>query len=282
MVFHQTTGQVRCHRCSARMPVPVHCGHCQTPRRLVRFGMGTQRVEEELQTKFPAARIVRVDSDTMKHADQYRRILRDFEAGNYDLIVGTQMVAKGLDFPFVSLVGIVLADSALAIPDFRASERTFQLVTQVTGRAGRHDAPGRVVVQSLDASVPPIRLAVSQDYQRFAGVELVSRERAGFPPFGRLCRLILADPRDTRVRREADVLASEVRRVVVDLGLPIDVFGPDRCPLSRERNRYRYQVLLRSDLAAAQLTLMERLRGEKRLTARTRQLNVDVDPVDLL
>jgi primosomal protein N' (replication factor Y) len=282
MVFHRTTGQVRCHRCAARMPVPIYCGQCPGQHKLVRFGMGTQRVEEELRHKFPAARVVRVDSDTMKRADQYRRILRDFEAGRYDVIVGTQMVAKGLDFPFVWLVGIVLADSALAIPDFRASERTFQLVTQVAGRAGRRDVPGRVIVQSLDASVPPIRWAVAQDYEHFANVELVLRRRVGFPPFGRLCRLILADPRDTRARQEAGVLADEVRRVVAELKVPVQVFGPDRCPLSRERNRYRYQILLQAKSAADQLTLMDRLRGEKKLTARTRTLIVDADPVDLL
>jgi primosomal protein N' (replication factor Y) len=244
--------------------------------------MGTQRVEEELRHKFEHARIVRVDSDTMKRAEQYRTILRAFEAGRYDVIVGTQMVAKGLDFPFVSLVGIICADSALAIPDFRASERTFQLVTQVAGRAGRREGDGRVVVQSLDPSTPPIRLAVGGDYERFAALELISRGRAGFPPLGRLCRIVLSDARVTRCRQEGAVLAEAIRETVAKLGLAIDVFGPDRCPLSRERNRYRYQVLIRANAPADMIALLERLRGEERLTARTRQLVVDVDPVDLL
>jgi len=282
LIFHKSTGLARCHYCSAKIPVPSHCPNENCRHTLVRFGMGTQRVEEELAYKFPKARIERVDSDTMRRADQYGRIIARFERREIDVLVGTQMIAKGLDFPFVSFVGVVSADTALAIPDFRAAERTFQLVTQVAGRAGRARTAGRVVVQTFATDTHALRYAVTHDYERFAEAEMARRARLRVPPCGRLVRLILADPRTTRLRDAADALAEWIRQTASKHGLAVEVWGPNVCPLARIRNLYRYEILLRADSAALLSAAMQRFRHEPSFRPKVRQFLIDVDPVELL
>ncbi|MFQ5496088.1 MAG: primosomal protein N', partial [Phycisphaerae bacterium] len=178
MVLHQSTKLAHCHYCRARLAVPNRCPTLGCGGNLVRFGMGTERVEEELKRKFPEARVRRIDSDIMRRASDYADLLGAFERRAFDILVGTQMVAKGLDFPFVSFVGVVSADTALALDDFRSEERTFQLVLQVSGRSGRGDAPGHVVVQTFSADTAPIRHAVRGDYEAFARLELDRRREA--------------------------------------------------------------------------------------------------------
>jgi primosomal protein N' (replication factor Y) len=247
--------------------------------------MGTQRVEEELARKFPHVRMVRVDSDTMQHAEQYRQIITDFEAGRLDIIVGTQMIAKGLDFPFVSLVGVVNADTALAIPDFRSAERTFQLITQVAGRAGRGDTAGTVIVQSLhcDPDAPaPIQAAIRQDYERFAHQELQLRRKVMLPPWARLTRITLADTRQSRCRDQAGLLAQRIRQVIKESGSAVRCIGPQPSPIERIRNQYRFDVLLLAPSAPVMQKLLAALREHDTLRTRTRSISVDVDPVALL
>ena len=282
MIFHTTTDMAHCHYCRAKIPVPDRCPNENCRHRLVRFGMGTQRVEEELAVKFPAARVRRVDTDTMLRAAQYEDIVTAFERREIDVMVGTQMIAKGLDFPFVSFVGVISADTALAIPDFRAAERTFQLVTQVAGRAGRAEAAGRVVVQTFMAGATALKHAVTHDFESFAAGELQTREKLRLPPYGRLARLILADVRDSRVRSAADEVATFVREYARAHRLPIECWGPNPCPLSRLRNLYRYEVLIRADTPAVLADAMRRLRHEPALRPRIRQCLIDVDPVSLL
>jgi len=282
MVFHKTIGQAVCHYCRARFNVPRTCPDESCRHKLVRFGVGTQRVEEELIRKFPSARIARVDTDTMRRAEQYERLVEDFEHRRIDVLAGTQMIAKGLDFPFVSFVGVVSADTALAIPDFRAAERTFQLVTQVAGRAGRGPVPGEVVVQSFATDLHAIRAAVAQDFEQFARTELATRRTLRLPPYARLTRIVLSDPRDSRVRAEADRLAERIRETIVAIGSQADCLGPSKCPLERLRNRYRYDLVVRAPTARAMQEILDRLRGQGDLTARVKGFIVDVDPVSLL
>jgi len=282
MTFHKTTGQAQCHHCSARFAVPAHCPHCSGRHRLVRFGMGTQRVEEELASKFPQARVARVDSDTMQKFTQYQQIIGDFEANRIHIIIGTQMIAKGLDFPFVSLVGVVNADTALAIPDFRAAERTFQLITQVAGRAGRGDVPGEVIVQSLNCDQPSVQAAMRQDYPRFAREELLLRRKVMLPPWGRLTRITLSDARQSRCREQAGLLAQNVRRLIERTGSKVQCIGPQTSPIERLRNQYRFDVLLLAPSAPAMQALLAALRDENLLRPRVRGIAIDVDPVALL
>ncbi|MCH7808556.1 MAG: primosomal protein N', partial [Planctomycetes bacterium] len=183
LVVHTATGQSICHYCQLRIPTPTVCPTLNCGQRLVQLGLGTQRVTEVLSMLFPKARIERVDSDTMTHRDKYQWIISAFEAREIDILVGTQMIAKGLDFPFVSFVGVVNADPTALSSDFRAHERLFQLITQVAGRAGRADAPGRVVVQTTMPELEGLKYALEHDYESFATAELEIRHRVGMPPF---------------------------------------------------------------------------------------------------
>ena len=185
------TGQLHCHYCLAVNPLPDKCPHCG--KKLSLFGLGTQRVEEELARKFPDLKFARVDSDTMRSSKDYEALLGRFAKGEIQVMLGTQMIAKGLDYPNVTLVGVISGDTALALPDFRAAERTFQLITQVAGRAGRGDAPGRVVLQTFLPDDPTIQAAIRQDFVGFAKTELVSRREVGLPPFARMVRIVLRD-----------------------------------------------------------------------------------------
>ncbi|UCG32708.1 MAG: hypothetical protein JSU68_13705, partial [Phycisphaerales bacterium] len=253
---------------------------------LVRIGMGTQRIEEELAHRVPSARVQRVDSDTMQATEDYRRVIGRFEAREIDVLLGTQMIAKGLDFPFVSFVGVITADTALALPDFRAAERTFQLMTQVAGRAGRsretrHEG-GRVVVQTYSPELPAIQAAVHQDYEEFASQELRTRRQLGLPPYSRLIRIVLEDERDSRLSEESDALAGQIREALETPELGARVGGPARCPLRRIRGMYRRQILIGVTDSARRAEAVSVLRRENLLTARVKRLIVDVDPVSLM
>src|SRR5665213_538632 len=182
------TGQLHCHYCLAVNPLPAACPQCG--KLLSLFGLGTQRVEEEIHRKFPELRFARVDSDSMRSSKDYEATLDRFASGDIQAMLGTQMIAKGLDYPNVTLVGVISGDTALALPDFRAAERTFQLITQVAGRAGRGDAPGRVVLQTFLPDDPTIQAAIRQDFAGFAKTELAHRKETGLPPFGRMVRVV--------------------------------------------------------------------------------------------
>lgn len=282
MVFHQSTGKALCHHCSVKMVVPTRCGDPSCTGTLIRFGMGTQRVEEEVLAKFPQARVARADSDTMTKITAYERVISDFAESRTNVLVGTQMIAKGLDFPHVRFVGVISADTAMSQPDFRAAERTFQLVTQVAGRAGRADAGGRVVVQSLAGLTPALQFAANHDYEGFAEHELSARQRAHCPPFTRLARVTVSHPSRSQALKHAQELADKVREALSRHGLPADVLGPQSSPLARLRGQYRFDFVLRAVNAARLLQVLERLRGEEILAPSDRHALIDVDPVSVL
>lgn len=282
MVFHQPADKAVCHYCNTRMAVPKRCGNASCGGILVRFGMGTQRVEEELRRKFPHARIARADSDTMTHIKEYERVLHAFAQHQIDILLGTQMIAKGLDFPSVAFVGVVNADTSLAIPDFRAAERTFQLVTQVAGRAGRTEAGGQVIVQSFMTGIPALQFAMNHDYLAFAQHELGIRQGLGWPPFTRLARLVVSDSSQIRAARAAQDMAETIRHHIAENRILAEVLGPQTAPLSRLRSRYRYDLLIRAANANRLLEVMESLRKVGVLKLAAKQFLVDVDPVSLL
>ena len=281
-VVHSATGQTVCHYCHHRMVTPTTCPNIGCGERLVPMGSGTQRVEEVLARIIPDARVHRVDSDTMRHCDEYQRIVDAFEARRIDVLVGTQMIAKGLDFPFVSFVGVVNADTAALAGDFRAQERIFQLITQVAGRAGRAETAGTVVVQTAMPDLPALRCALNHDYETFVRGELKIRQRIGFPPFRRLARVVLAHTREDTARHEAGVAADRIREAIGKLGLEYaDVLGPSPCALSRLRGKYRYDLLIRTLNATAMRQLVAHMEETHVLRTKAESTIIDVDPVSL-
>ena len=240
MVFHQSTGLVTCHYCQATADLPTACPACG--KKLLLFGLGIQRIEGELSRKFPQAVVARMDSDTMTSPKQFRRVFDDFAAGKVDVLLGTQMVAKGLDFPKVTLVGVISADTALTIPDFRASERTFQLIVQVAGRAGRGDRPGEVVVQTWHPTDPAIQFALTHDYEGFAAAELPLREAVGVPPFVRMVRFLVRHARNDRAEAGAAKLAGILRRMIAPMP-EVRLVGPMRAGVFKIRKLFRFEIL---------------------------------------
>jgi primosomal protein N' (replication factor Y) len=281
MVFHATTELAHCHYCRAKLAVPKGCQTVGCGGQLVKFGIGIQRAEAELRQKFPQARLRRADSDIMQRAADYAEVLGAFERKGFDILLGTQMIAKGLDFPFVSFVGVVSADTALALEDFRSEERTFQLVLQVAGRSGRGSLPGQVVVQTFAADTAPIRHAVAGDYEAFAEAELVKRRRVRLPPHTRLVRIVLADARMSRLQQAANGLAETIRSVLQRRAIAAEVFGPHPAPILRLRDKYRYDLQVVFDTAAGLVSALDSFRSEGTLHAKVASLIVDVDPVSL-
>lgn len=278
MVYHKPSDRAVCHHCNQRMLVPQSCPLCR--HAIVRFGVGVQRIEEELATRFPQARCCRMDSDTMSRRDDFERVLEAFQDGKYDILIGTQMIAKGLDFPNVWVVGVCSADMALSQPDFRASERTFQLIAQVAGRAGRAEHAGVVVVQSYALDEPAIQSAVTHDYQQFAEQELAVRQPLGLPPYGRLVRFVFSDSQRQRNLDQGRQLSELLQTLANELGYGVHVAGPSPAPVERVRNRWRHQVLVKSRRVRDLQDLLQRLRSD-RAYQKLRHLSVDVDPVDL-
>jgi primosomal protein N' (replication factor Y) len=273
------TGQLNCHYCLASNPLPDKCPECG--KKLSLFGLGTQRVEEELSRKFPDLKFARVDSDSMRSSKDYEALLGRFASGEIQVMLGTQMIAKGLDYPNVTLVGVISGDTALALPDFRAAERTFQLITQVAGRAGRGDAPGRVVVQTFMPDDPTIRFALKHDYIGFSTTELAQRKSVGLPPFSRLVRIILRDQDQEKLHRLCDDLAAAVTAAVAEVGPGVSVKGPMPCAISRIAGYYRNQLVMMSPSGEKLQLVLAHVRKARAL-ARSDRIAVDVDPTSLL
>ena len=252
MTYHKPTQRLVCHICGAQQPVPTVCPvpDCRDPA--FRFaGLGTQRIEELVARLFPTAALQRMDSDTMTDKHAYRKALNAFRSGATDILLGTQMIAKGLDFPNVTLVGVINADSGLHIPDFRAGERTFQLLTQVAGRAGRGDVRGEVLVQTFTPFHPAIQAARSLDFDGFCEQELEFRRELAYPPFTHLACITLRGAIEERVRFVAEALYRELRPAL-DAGVTAGEAAP--APLARAQGRFRYQLLLRAE-RTAQMTV---------------------------
>lgn len=273
-------GIVRCHHCGAEQRVPVLCPSCGG--KVALWGGGTQRAEEELVSKFSSLGVVegetllRVDSDTMHGARDYYEALGRFGRGEVRVLIGTQMLAKGLDYPNVRLVGVLDADLSLNIPDFRSSERTFQLVSQVAGRAGRGTHPGLVIVQTYNPGAGAIRHAAAHDFEGFARTELAVRERAGLPPATRMARVVCRDERAERAKEAAGLLAAHL-----GAGGLVSVRGPMACVVGRVAGQYRYAVEI---VGARAGQVQAALAGARRagLLKSDAKTAVDVDPVALM
>jgi primosomal protein N' (replication factor Y) len=242
LVFHTSDRRLRCHYCDYQIDPPDRCPHCGADEAAL-MGFGTQRLEEEVRSLFPKARIARLDRDTAQRRGTAESVLRGLRAGDLDIVIGTQMIAKGHDFPNVRLVGVVLADIGLHLPDFRAAERTFQLLTQVAGRAGREGAPGSVIIQTFSPDHYAIRPVRHHDYEGFYAEELRHREALRYPPFGRLVHAVVS-AEDESV---AEAAAAQLAAALTDDGAgATELLGPAPCPLARLRGRYRFQLLVKA------------------------------------
>jgi primosomal protein N' (replication factor Y) len=267
LVYHQAGMTLRCHHCGRAWPIATRCPQCASPR--IRYlGGGTERVEREVRERFPGLRVGRLDRDVVERKGAADRVLDDFAAGRLDVLVGTSLVAKGLDVAEVVLVGVVSADIALNLPDERASERTYQLLAQAVGRAGRGDRAGTAFIQTYR---PELRAVVEGDAASFYDEELALRERFGSPPFGRLVKLTVAMPEREDAERAAATMASRLREVAGEGGLRVQVAGPVPAYVARRGDRWRFHVVLRGDDPVA---LLDPVPGAP--------WSIDVDPESLL
>ena len=256
MTYHQAENALKCHYCGSSMPPPKQCPQCRSPY-IKYFGAGTQKVEEELRQRFPDARVSRMDIDTTREKDAHQRILEAFRRGERNVLVGTQMIAKGLDFPNVTLVGVIAADMTLNLPDYRSVERTFQLITQVAGRAGRAELPGKVVVQTYDPEHYGIRLAAAQDYRAFYNRESAYRRASLYPPFTVIARVVYTAGEVQQAQAAAQAAEAEMSRWLEERGMRQDVvqLRAVEAPIAMLRGEHRWQLFLKvyfkADLEAA-------------------------------
>lgn len=275
-----TGGRVCCHYCGYDDFVPDRCEACRSPE-LALEGLGTEKLELTLAECFPQARIGRLDRDVAQ-GGKSEKILAKMRAGEIDILVGTQMVTKGHDYPNVTLVGVVNADSALSMPDFRAAERAFQLLVQVAGRAGRHELPGRVLIQTRDPDHPAIVIAARHDVEAFLASEIKDRREVHYPPFARLA-LLRIDAVDRDVARNAagDLARACLASAPARAG-KVDVLGPAAAPLARLRARYRFRVLLRATERSALRATLAAVEPKLRDVDRRVRAMIDVDPVSMM
>jgi primosomal protein N' (replication factor Y) len=270
---------IKCHYCGISEQLFDHCLKCG--KELRGLGMGTQRIEDEVRTILPEATISRMDRDTVGGKNKLLRLYDRLEKGEVDVLIGTQMVAKGHDLPGVTLVGVVSADQSLGIPDFRAGERTFQLVTQVAGRAGRGDEPGRVIVQTYNPEHPSIKFAIEQDSVGFLNEELKLREALDYPPFSKLVNFRFEGRLESDVINATRIAGELAKKIVSKLPIgAVKILGPSPAPIYKIRNRYRYQMLLKAKNVRALHNFSKKLSmilRESRIS-RNIKIQIDVDP----
>jgi len=280
LTYHRTNHTTRCHYCGFTAPQPQHCPECQSPH-IRFFGTGTQKVEEELARLFPGVRVIRMDVDTTSRKGAHEALLSKFRNGQADILLGTQMIAKGLDFPRVTLVGVIAADTSLFLPDFRAAEKTFQLLTQVGGRAGRHELAGDVVIQTYSPEHYSITHATNHDYQAFFSEELTLRKRSGYPPYFRLVLITFSHEDVPVVIKAAEMYAAYLRPRLAKTTVLI---GPAASPIARIKDRFRFQLMLKyrdepklPELLAQTNHQLDDMQRQHKLT-----VTIDMDPQMLL
>jgi primosomal protein N' (replication factor Y) len=278
LTHHKRDRRLLCHYCGYAEKIPIVCPKCQSEH-IYFLGLGSEKVEEELHRAFPTARIARLDRDTVTGKRQYETILNEFREGSFDILVGTQMIAKGHDIPNVTLVGVVSADIGLGMPDFRAAERTFQLLTQVAGRAGRGNVPGIVIIQTINPDHYAIRMAAAQDYAAFYQKELHFRRMMLYPPFSAMANvLVRAEKKEAAMR-----MSSELGLLLNPPPEKLKIMGPAEAPVPRLKNEYRYQFLVKAASRKALNELLQHIRAfalEHKWGATA--LVIDVDPLTLM
>ena len=282
LTFHRRENVARCHYCGQATRVPEACPECEVPG-LRRAGVGTEKVAAQVTKRYPDARIVQLDRDTVTTYQGLQEAIKSFAEGRYDILVGTQMIAKGHDFPLVTLVGVINADTGLHFPDFRAAERTFQLVTQVAGRAGRGKRPGHVIVQTFVPDHYAIDYAARAEFEPFLEKELSGRRALSYPPFGRLVKIQIQGEKLEVVQAEAEALGKFLKEAASQGdGERVQVLGPAPSPLERIQRKYRYQLLLKSKSSKRLHQMLYQLDQGLPRSKRGAERSVDVDPQSML
>ena len=277
------TGELRCHWCGKRMPLPMVCPECGGDH-LSKMGYGTQRVEQELTSLLPLSRIIRMDTDTTTSKSAYEKLLGQFRAREADVLLGTQMVTKGHDFPAVTLVGVLSADAALYLDDFRASERTFAMITQVIGRAGRAEREGEAIIQTSNPNHECIKLACEQNYEEFYNREILLRKELCFPPFCDIAVIALSSSLELELQKTSKILIEKLTRLSNEKfsDVPLVVFGPFEAPVYKVENKYRIRTVIKCRLNKRSreffATLMKEL---ARLNLKQVSVSVDFNPSTL-
>ena len=280
LTYHRAERVMLCHYCNHSQAAPSACPACGK-KYIYYVGEGTEKLEELLKERFPTLRIARIDRDTTARRRRFEKILMDFSRGQIDMLVGTQMLAKGHDFPNVTLVGVVSVDAGLALADFRAAERTFQLITQVAGRAGRGDRPGRVLIQTYHPYHYALRHACAQDYEKFYDEEIVYRQNHSYPPFVALATVLVHGTDLSRVRSDAVELRRELDKANRDRLCRI--LGPAPAPLARLKGEHRFQLLIKSR-SRRQLRVVAdaAMKGIAEQGVNLRSINLEIDPISIM
>ena len=292
LTYHLKENRLKCHYCGWSTLPPQQCPKCGSLDAGY-SGFGTEFIENEVKAKFPNARICRLDTDSLTRKGELQEKLDAFKKNEYDIMLGTQMIAKGLNFPNLKLVGVILADTALHLPDFRASERTFSLLTQVAGRAGRFFPDGKVLIQTYSPESEPIYLSVTNQVQKFYDMELENRKMLNFPPFSRLVRIVFRSPTARQAENAAQGAVSIIKNKLNSIlsqcknsntekaVKTTEILGPSECPIVKIAQNYRYQIILKG----SDVKILQNVTGDL-LFNYTRPTDVyiesDVDPVSLL
>lgn len=277
MTHHISNSALRCHYCDYAIKAPPVCPVCAGSK-IHSYGMGTEKLQEEIEALFPRARVERMDSDTTTKKGSYERILRALDKGSIDILVGTQMIAKGHDFPNVTLVGVISADTSLNIPDFRSAENTFQILTQVSGRGGRGDSPGKVIVQTFNPEHYSIKHARDHNYIGFYSDEIIKRKELSYPPFSRMVKLRISSTKAVKAKecaKRAGIVARELSR-----DCSIDILGPAEAPIARIKGKYRWHILLRGK----DVKVLHALSGKilEKIGKPIADIKLDVDPMNFM
>ena len=292
MTFHFETKRLVCHHCGDKRPTHPTCPQCSSPA-IRYFGLGTESVEQEVRKTFPQARVKRFDADSTTRKNAHQQILRAFEQQEIDILIGTQMVSKGLDFPNVTLVGVIAADTSLNLPDFRASEQTFSLLTQVAGRSGRAELEGKVVIQTYMPDHYCISAAQNHDYLGFYAQEVEARGALRYPPFSHVGTLLLRGTDEKQVEEAAHAVRDQLQVWQTDRALAaqldereadVDILGPAPAPLSKIEGKFRWHFLLRSSSVARISQLLKHLTDEPPVAIKSNAIEfvIDIDPTSIL
>ena len=282
MVWHADKKTLKCHYCNKEMSMPDYCPVCGSDA-LSNTGSGTQKIETLIKELYPQYRVERIDSDILSKKNAHIEILNEFKAGNIDILVGTQMIAKGLDNPNVTLVGVISADTGFSVPDFRASERGFQLLTQVAGRAGRGEYKGKVLFQTYNPDYYAFQTAKSQDYKKFFETEIKARQEFDYPPFSQIIRLIISSLNNFRAEKSAMEIALRLNTMTEKFGFTeyLETLGPTPCVISKINGHYRFQILIKNKLSHKGHEFISKFL-DKITLPKDIKLTVDVDPLDIL
>jgi primosomal protein N' (replication factor Y) len=282
LTYHKEGYKALCHYCNYNVISPKTCPSCGS--KTIRYtGTGTQKLEAEIRASFPGVEIARLDSDTAGKLGQHEQILSKFRAGQVKILLGTQMIAKGLDFPNVLTVGVINADNALHFPDFRAAERAFQLITQVAGRAGRGNRPGRVIVQTFTPEHYALVFAVDHNYSAFFNKEIIERKKLFYPPFTRLVRILLRGFSQQIIESYAQVITRKIESKFKELGAHMRILGPAKPPIEKIKNKFRIHIIvLCEDSKALKEAIGQAYSVAINASKNQVELIIDVDAVDML